>query len=384
MSHPTFLVPANEGNSADVSNMHTWRSFADNFGSTNEKRLLDRAEYGALSTEDAEDYDDVRRDAMANLPKFGTPMGEAVADEIRTTLTANTRNLDPGVRAGIFVSATSSLGKSTLVTEVAVEFDRWMRGQREKRPQRYATYTEWVPVVWIGVPANVTISNLCRRVIGFYGEEGTLRARTTESTLVTRVQALARDCGTKLIVLDDITRLRMHREQDQNAADWLRSFMETSVSIIAVGVDVRNSGLLSEGNVAARERNLATQTRRRFKVLDLESFHLSEKGQAAWFEHLKQVESVLPLLDRRPGLLTDHADLLYARTHGVIGSLTRLITEVGMQAICSTETVTAEAIRGAVLDHAADIAVEAVPSIPAQQRRRRPGSNSMYNDHGAT
>jgi len=383
VSHPTFLLPANEGNSADVSNMHTWRSLTDSFGSTREKPLLDRAEYDALSTEDAEDYDDIRQDAMANLPKFRTPMGEAVGDDLRKTLKANTRNLDPGVRTGIFVSATSSLGKSTLVTEVAVDFDRWMCKRREERPQRYATYTEWVPVVWISVPANVTISNLCRRVIGFYGEEGTLRARTTESTLVTRVQALARDCGTKLIVLDDITRLRMHREQDQNAADWLRSFMETSVTIVGVGVDVANSGLLNEGNVAARERNLATQTRRRFKVLELESFNRSEEGQAAWFKHLQKVESVLPLLDRRPGMLTEHADLLYARTHGVIGSLTRLITEVGGEAIGGTETITADAIHRAALDHAASSDDHAAPSIPAQQRRRRPGANSMYNDHGA-
>ncbi|MEV0613294.1 hypothetical protein AB0I81_08190 [Nonomuraea sp. NPDC050404] len=48
-------------------------------------------------------------------------------------------------------------------------------------------------------------------------------------------------------MLDDITRLRMHRADDQDVLDQIRAFLSMHVTLVLVGVDIPGSGLLREG-----------------------------------------------------------------------------------------------------------------------------------------
>ena len=65
--------------------------------------------------------------------------------------------------------------------------------------------------------------------------------------LVAQVAASLTDHGTKVLILDDISRLRMHRADDQDVLDLLRAFMSMHVTLVLIGVDVPGSGLLHEG-----------------------------------------------------------------------------------------------------------------------------------------
>jgi hypothetical protein len=243
--------------------------------------------------------------------------------------------------------------------------------------------------VWINVPPKVSIGALCRRILEFYGE--TPRGIRTEAQYTARVHELIRDCGTRLIVLDDITRMKMHREADQDTADWIRGLQETSATVIGIGVDVDGCGLLYEGRAGTKRKRLLTQTRRRFSVLHLDPFTYDcDEDIAAWIAHLKAVEGNLPLLDKAPGMLSeDLPEFLFAQTGGVIGSLSRYIAEaarliLGRAIDDGGEYLHQDDFLRVRLDHAAvtgqdpeiDAATEGQPTAA---RTRKPRRNGAFN-----
>ncbi|MFJ3308337.1 hypothetical protein ACIPSA_35725 [Streptomyces sp. NPDC086549] len=91
--------------------------------------------------------------------------------------------------------------------------------------------------------------------------------------LIRQVAASLSDYGTKVLILDDITRLRMHGADDQDTLDLIRAFMSMHVTLVLVGVDTPGSGLLREdcGPGAVRGVNgwEPTHTERRFDLVEL-------------------------------------------------------------------------------------------------------------------
>lgn len=321
-----FRQPPNLNN---VQTAEGWRTYVAQRRAYHAPPLLTRAAYEGLPRRTRVLYDFARGVALSNLPKHETPMGSSVRRQIELTLAHNTANADPGVRPGLFVSADGGLGKSTLISDVAATFDEEVRDMAEIFPNLFNYLDLWLPVIWINVPAKVSVGNLGRAMLHFFGE--TPRGLRTDGQITGRVHTLIHDCGTRLIVLDDITRMKMHREADQDTADWVRSLQETSATIIGIGVDIEGSGLLYEGRAGTRQKRLLTQTRRRFSVHTLESFTYDTTDDIAhWVAHLKAVEDTLPLLDKTPGLLSQELpEFLFEKTGGVIGSLS---TYVGLTA----------------------------------------------------
>jgi hypothetical protein len=175
-----------------------------------------------------------------------------------------------------------------------------------------------------------------------------------------------RDHGTKALLLDDITRLRMHRADDQDVLDLIRAFMSMHVTLVLIGVDIPGSGLLREGRhdpgtgqwlfPPSRHAGIhgleATQTERRFDLVELDRFRYDTPAQViAWTRHLAGIEQQLRLMDAAPGMLTDGTmpEYLYRRTHGVVGLLERLIEDGCREAIDTG----AEFLTQAVLDNVA-------------------------------
>lgn len=79
-------------------------------------------------------------------------------------------------------------------------------------------------------------------------------------------------------------------------------------------------------------------------------------GQRGWKDLLNQLEPHLKLAEAEPGVLTDHADLLFARTQGHIGSLTTLLERAcGIAYRADIETLTEEVLTRVVLDNAAEL-----------------------------
>ena len=123
--------------------------------------------------------------------------------------------------------------------------------------------------------------------------------------LIRQVAASLHAHGTKALLLDDITRLRMHRADDQDTLDLVRAFMSMHVTLVLIGVDIPGSGLLREGRLRpgtparwsslpsrhARVHGLeATQTERRFNLVELDRFRYDTGEQiTAWISHLTGV-----------------------------------------------------------------------------------------------
>ncbi len=370
--------------------------------------LLARSAYDALELQDRADYDDARKIANSNLPVKDTPMAAGVGLAFQLLSTRNSFDGNPGVRMGMFLSGSSGgLGKSTFAMELAARFEENTRARADLFNPPEAHRDLWIPVVYVALPTNVTVKGLCKTILLFYGERPA--PGLTEVELASLVRETVHDCGTLLIVIDDITRLRMEREAHQDTADAIRELQETGATILGVGIDIATSGLLFERGrkATARRRetpaqsterkraaNLKTQTRRRFKLKSLHPFtYDADSDAAAWAAHLASVEEDLLLLDQQPGDLVDLAEYLFQRTQGFLGSLNELIGEACILAILTGQERLTEALLDNVeLDEAAesqeedpvdDIEEHVVKATQKQGARQRKKSGVWNGDNPA-
>ncbi|MFI9042623.1 TniB family NTP-binding protein [Streptomyces sp. NPDC053726] len=352
----------------------------------------------ALSPAAKAAHDLARAAAHANLPLLGTPMSRAVDRLLSARIRQNAFKARPATRAGVMVSGGGYQGKTETVCEIAAAFeDSWRELHRTNPETVPGTRDVWAPVAYIQTPVTAKPKSTCKAILDFYGAPTNQRMDLPE--LVGQVTASLTDHGTKVLILDDITRLRMHRADDQDTLDLIRAFMSMHVTLVLVGVDIPGSGLLDEGRATARPSNERrrrtvngwepTQTERRFDLVELDRFRYDTPEQiTAWTSHLAGVEEHLRLLKAPPGMLTSDTmpEYLYARTNGVVGLLERLIEDGCTEAItsgteCLTEplldslpiTLTPVAGRDA---HAGEI-----PAVPSRPRQRRNGS---FDDRGHT
>ena len=162
--------------------------------------------------------------------------------------------------------------------------------------------------------------------------------------LLRTVKSAVFDHGTKAIVIDDVTRLKLHREADQDVLDLIRELMSLPVTLILVGVGIPKSGLLRDGRKdprtgqwifppvkdrgKSRNDDAPGQTDLRFELIDLDRFsYAAPDGPAAWTAHLVGIEQQLRLLNDCDGMLSGGGmpEYLFGRTNGIIGLLKKLI-----------------------------------------------------------
>ena len=168
------------------------------------------------------------------------------------------------------------------------------------------------PVAYVQTPVTAKPKSTCKAILGFYGAD---TKNMDLPDLVRQVAASIRDHGTKALLLDDITRLRMHRADDQDVLDLIREFMSMHVTLVLIGVDIPGSGLLREGRHDPRTGQWAfppsrhagvhaleaTQTERRFDLVELDRFRYDTPAQiTAWTRHLAGIEQQLRLMDAAP------------------------------------------------------------------------------------
>lgn len=386
--YPTdWLYPA--FNVESITSVAAWRNYVRDrheFADLPEGFVIDRPTYEELDSKARRKYDRARLTWLANLPKHETPQTADLFDTIDKQIRVNTYSRDQGPRPSIFLSALSGHGKSTLIRELAANYEDAM----QEAHARYAEHTQtpvdlFIPVLWVSLPTDVTVKSFAMGMVAYYGEPA--NERDTQVNLARKARNLIAECGTRLIVIDDITRMQMHREADQSVSDFIRELQETGATVVGVGVDIENSGLLTEGKYGEK-RDLKTQTRRRFSLHTLKPFtYDSPENITVWLAHLSAVEQTLPFVDDPTGTLTgdDMAVYLFERTGGVIGSLTSLIQKAGADILGRKpaqggEVLTMNDFENIVLDHSAEsdrtfkVAVGVPDKKPARKSatRRKP------------
>jgi len=209
--------------------------------------------------------------------------------------------------------------------------------------------------------------------------------------------------------LDDVTRLKMHRADDQDTLDLIRALMSMHTTLVLIGVNIPGSGLLREGRHDPRTGEWvfpppaqssgddpATQTERRFDLVALEPFRYDTAEHInGWVAHLAGLEDHLRLFNATPGMLSAGTmpEYLFRRTGGVVGLLERLVEEGCAEALDSGAEKLTENLLDTIMinlgnDPRRDPAAEEIPAVPARKAtkaaakgRGRP-RNTVFDDHG--
>ena len=378
---------------------------------------VDLAAWRSMSPRDRAAYDLHRIATHANLPFLETPMSAAVIAVMWARLRMNAVKRKPTTRAGLMINGGGYQGKTETVCEVAALFaDTWLTLHEANPNAVPGTRDLHAPVAYVQTPVTAKPKSVCQAILDFYGAD---HKGMTLPQLVGAVRASLRDHATKVLILDDITRLRMHREADQDVLDLLRALMSMDLTLVLVGVGIPVSGLLREGRQDPRTGawtftgtgrggfadEAATQTERRFDLLELGPFRY-DTGQDidAWVSHLAGIEQHLRLLQPSAGMLTGGSmpEYLFRRTGGIVGLLERLIEDGCTHAMDSgRERLDVVGLDQVGLSLATapgrDPSAGEVPALaasrpapprrsatPATGRPRHQGRNKVFDDHAGT
>jgi chloramphenicol 3-O-phosphotransferase len=408
----SFVLP---GPVADRESVEGWRQWRLTRHAFQPAPRLSLAAYRTLSPRKRALHDLHRAATHANLPLQETPMSAAVARVMRSRLQTNALKHKPTTRPGLMITGGGYQGKTETACEIAAAFeDAWLDLHHQLNPNAVpGTRDLHAPVAYIQTPVTAKPKSTCQAILDFYGADH--HKRMTLPQLTHAVRTSLRDNGTRVLLLDDITRLKMHRADDQDTLDLMRAFMSMHTTLVLIGVNIPGSGLLREGrhdprtgqwvfpppssaaaNTAAGD-DPATQTERRFDLIHLRPFHYdTPENIAAWTAHLAGLEHQLRLFAAGPGMLTSGTmpEYLFRRTSGVIGLLERLIEDGCVEAVDTGAEKLTEDLLDAILinlgnDPTRDAGAGEIPQVPSpttgvtpRTKRRRKARNTVFDDGG--
>jgi hypothetical protein len=315
-----------------LSRKEGWRRYVDD-PPRQRPEPLDAAGLARLGEGAREDYDEARHDWHANFGILRTPQLAGVHEELDLIVAANRQDSDR-VRGAAVIDALPGLGKTTIANTFARSFDRTQ--MRRGGPRTQAGH-ERVPVFRVGLTSNTTLRTLNAMICRFYGHPGL--GRSNAAQLAAHALDCVLSCQTRLGVIDDVHFVDPGRRDGlevSNHLKWLAN--ELPVTFIYVGVGLAERRFFAEGLTG--DGAVMAQTARRWTRLQVAGFEVAtEVGRRDWLGLLKATERQLVLARARPGMLAEHADYLFARTGGHIGSFITLITRGAYLAIRRGEEI---------------------------------------------
>jgi hypothetical protein len=402
------LLPFLAGKAADRTTAAGWTRWRLGRKSFTPAPAISLGEYRAMSPRQRHLHDLHRIATHSNLAIQETPMSAVVGGLMRRRIQAGAFKGTERTRAGLMVNGGGFQGKTETVCEIAAAFeDEWLELNDYLNPDAIPGTRDLIaPAAYVQTPVTARPVSLCQAILDFYGED---YKGMTLGALTRAVRRAIRDHATRVLILDDITRLKMHREADQDVLDLVRDLMSLAV-VILVGVGIPRSGLLREGRVGQRtgewlfppvkdkgkspNDEAATQTERRFRLVSLDPFSYDTPGGiAAWTSHLAGIEAQLRLFSAGEDPLTSGTmpEYLFRRTGGVVGLLACLIEEACMAAIDGgTERLSTSLLDEIAIDLSRipgrDPGAGEVPGPPAtggapRKARNRPRS-TVFDDKG--
>ena len=407
--HGTSPLPFLMGPASDRTTAEGWTRWRLTRLSFTPAPVISLGDYRAMSARQRHLHDLHRIATHSNLAIQETPMSAAVGELMRRRIQANAFKGTERTRPGLMINGGGFQGKTETVCAIAATFeDEWLELSGYLNPDAVPGTRDLVaPAAYVQTPVTARPVSICQAILDFYGED---YKGMTLGALTRAVRRAIRDHATRVLILDDITRLKMHREADQDVLDLVRDLMSLTV-VILVGVGIPRSGLLREGRFDQRTGDwvfppvrdkgkspndeAATQTERRFQLLSLDPFsYHTPAGIAAWTSHLAGIEAQLRLFSAGESPLTGGSmpEYLFRRTGGIVGLLSCLIEEACMAAIdTGTERLGPDLLDEIDIDlgrlPGRDPAAGEIPDLPpnAGQRKkaRKKPRNTVFDDKGA-
>lgn len=326
LAHPALTAPKTK---------EDWRDYLTYIDPVR-PRSLTRAKHDALSREERIANDLARHDWHSALVLAETSQILQFEKVLGRVMRVNSRS-PHGAKTGIIVSGASRTGKSTMVKEVARRFENQLR---TRHPEHFnLPGNDVIPVAYLLVPDTVTVKALLLSLAEYYGLP--FSQRITAAELMTLVVKAISACRTYLLIIDDLHFLDVSDREGARANNMLKSLADkTGITFVAVGVDLEEGKLFTEGNGSDR----ATQTSGRYILYKTRPYDLKRAAdRTEWIALVHLFEDSLVLLDHKPGTLAREWEYLNSRTGGSICSLALLVSQAAIEAqLNGSEAVTVE------------------------------------------
>jgi AAA domain len=261
-AHESPLVPfLRSGPVPDRTTWEGWQQWRATRGTFAPAPRLSQAEYQALTPRRRALHDLHRTATHVNMRLQETPMSAKVSQVMRARLQNNAVKFTPGTRDGLMINGGGFQGKTETACDAAAAFeDLWRDIYRQLLPGRTSgTRDLFVPVAYCRLPVRATPKALCKAILDVYGDP---HPRTLDD-MIRAVRDTIRDHDTTALLIDDVTRLRMHRQDDQDTLDLIRELMDLNVTLVLIGVGIPGSGLLRGAHVDPATRQWAFPGTRR-------------------------------------------------------------------------------------------------------------------------
>jgi hypothetical protein len=312
-----------------------WRRFVDK--ETGPPTLLGEAELAGLDTAGRIGYDEARIEYHADLPLVNTPVIRQVVATSRLLIQLNRRQVS--ARRGAIISGASGTGKTTALSQLG-------RAHELAARRRHPDDQHRLPVVYITVPPAATPRMVAVEFARFFGLPTTRSANLTDVT--NAVCATAARTHVDLVLVDEIHNISLATRAGAEVSDTLKYFAERlPATFVYAGLDVDEIGLFS----GTRGRQIAG----RFTLIPARPFDYGTPQQReTWRGLVSTMEASLRLHHHQPATLAGLDEYLFARTNGMIGSLSQLVRGAAVLAIQdATEQITQELLDLVPVDHAA-------------------------------
>jgi hypothetical protein len=271
------------------------------------------------------EYDEQRDIWHANLPTVKTTQLIELHEDLIDIVASNRQDGDKA-KGAVGIEGSAGIGKTHAILD-------YVYGYHNEQIARHGRMTEagderW-PVCRVGMTGNTGIKDFNRAMLAFYNHAGTQRG--TAAQFADRALDCVLSCETKLLVVDDLHFLKQRTTSVQISNQFKYISNEFPLTIIFIGIGLRQRGLYSDGDYAD---GILGQSGRRITPLHLREFTIDSPGhRREWRRLLLAIEKQLVLAHKHQGMLVDRSDYLFERSSGRIGPLTTLINRACRRAI---------------------------------------------------
>ncbi|MFC0552629.1 TniB family NTP-binding protein [Planotetraspora thailandica] len=313
-----------------------WAAFVDQPPSSLD--LLGDDERKHLTDAERDTYDQARHLHHSRLAVVATPTVNKVTKLGRRLMLLNRGQLS--ARRGLIVNGAGETGKTTAISQLGKHHEHLARRRR-------VAPGPFLPVVYVSVPPASTAKMLAAEIARFL--DLPLPKSFNQVAITNAVCEVLHTMSTELVLVDEIHNLSLSTRPGAETSDQLKYLSERiPATFVYAGIDVEGAGLFS----GLRGQQIAS----RFTVVATQSFaYGTSRQRAEWAALVATLEQVLRLHRHEPGTLLRHAEYLYRRTGGMIGSLSALIRDAAIEAIIDgSERITLDLLEAVELDRTAE------------------------------
>jgi len=303
--------------------------------------------FKAMRKEEKKKFATDRKRYHSQFGPIVTPMLARIHEEA-LNLAALNYQAAPGARPGIILDGQGTLGKSTITVGLGKKYEKSLR-KKLNRPINGSLGSEFIPVVYVTLPGELTIRAFNRLIAQFLGIPGAANGDVV--WLNERIIETATECGVSLMIVDDIHFLKMKNRTAESINNHFKYLANCiSATFVYAGINVEDTGLLSEGS--SKDREKFSQTRHRFKRYTIFPF---QKGSDDFLKLLLAFENNLLLIFQVEKSILTLAEYIHDRTGGYIGAVSNLLREGANLAIQTGEENLSQKLLDQIrLDHAAE------------------------------